>query len=305
MNSYREKKERERLIFSSMTVFGATVLIFSVAYLLDLLKFEDFNEYTGPVKITFGSPDASVETLPVKRPIVETVEDEVVPEQELAIEPLPEVDNEVLESKSHEIKNNIPKIEEKEIVKRVKKVVEEPIKEPKPIVQKGRESGNSHETSFASSSSKVGRSAYFPISQFMPLPKSISMDIFALIDGDVTGFDDPDYNRDFFKKYYMDRGSFYSLNRRIPLQNRPDMWAILEEAGYDLDNAEYKSDRKLKTVIIAFEINNNANGIERATIVNSSGDTEIDEAVLYGFKQSTYSNATEDSVKGRFKYSFK
>lgn len=308
MNSYREKKERERLLFSSLVVFGSIIVLFLLFFLIDFLKFEDFNEYTGPVKITFGSPDATLESLPVKQPEIEDVPEESIPEEEVAPVVEPIVENEVVNSKSDIIKNDIPKIEETKVVEAVKKVVKKPVVEPTPIVQKGRESGNSHETSFESTSSKVGRSGYFPISQFMPLPKEITIDIFSLITGDVTGFDDPDYNRTFFKRYYIESGNLYSLNSSVPLQNRPDLWAILDEAGYNVNNAEYKTEYNLKTVIISFEINNTSNGvtnIKSAKIESSSGNTAVDEAVLYGFKQSTYSNSTDSSVKGRFKYSFK
>lgn len=308
MISYREKKERERLILSTLYVFGSTLIVFGILYLFNLLKFEDFHEYTGPVKITFGSPDVTEDVTPIlkKQEIPREIEKpqpdkEILPEPEVVKEP------EIVESVSNEIKKDTPVKKETKKPEVVKPAEVTPPAEPVPVIQNGRENGNSHETSFESSSSKIGRRAYFPISQFMPLPETVSIDIFSLIEGDVTGFGDSSYNRSFFKKYYSDRGSYYSLNGDVPLQNRPDLWAILDKAGYNLDDADYKKDRRLKPVIISFEINSNSGGvnsIKSAEIVSSSGDREIDEAVLYGFKQSTYSNSTDQSVKGRFKYSF-
>jgi len=308
VNRYREKKERERVLLSTLYVFGSTLLVFLFLFLFDLLKFEDFNEYTGPVKITFGSPLSEIDVVPEKQPTPEKIEEQPVEEEKIPEEILEEIESEVIESKSEEILNDKPKIEETKEVEPIKKVIKEPVKVSEPVVQKGRESGNSHETSFQSDSSKISRSGYFPIYQYMPLPKSITLDIYSFISGDVTGFGDKEYNRNFFNRYYQDRGSFFSLSIDVPMENRPDMWAILEAAGYKVESAEYKLDNSLRPVIIAFEINKNSNGmnaIKSAEIVSSSGVSEVDEAVLYGFKQSTYSNNTNESVKGRFKYSFK
>lgn len=308
MNSYREKKERERLVFSCLTVLGATILLLIIAFLLEMLRFEDFNEYTGPVKITFGSPDGIRQNETVKELITQKVNDEVIQKEDIADEPVPEVESETVESKPEVVTNDLPKVEKTEEVDIVKKVIEKPVVEPTPVVQRGRESGNSHETSFESSSSKIGRRAYFPIVDFMPLPKTVTLDIFALIQADESSFNSVLENKTFFKTFYFDRGTYFSLNSSVPFQDRPDLWLILKRAGYDVENAEYKTEIKLKNIIISFEINSNSNGanaIKSAAIESSSGNQEIDKAVLYGFRQSTYSNSTDDTVKGRFKYTFK
>lgn len=288
-------------------VLAATTLVVLISFIFNLFKFEDFTDYTGPVKVTFGSPDSIEEDtlsteLPVEEtitepePVVEDIEpviDEVVPVEEV----IPEEITEPIETPIPEPKP--PVVEKPEPVK--------PVIPLKPVVQKGRESGNSHETSFESSSSKIGRRAYFPIYQFMPLPENISMDVYALINGDITGFDEKDYNKNFFERFYWKNGNEFEITDSVPYQNRPYLWGILESAGYDIEAADYKNKYNLKTIVIVFEIHGNATGsnaIKSAVVENSSGNDEIDEAVLYGFKQSTYSNSTSESVKGRFKYSF-
>lgn len=307
MNDYRIKKERERLLYSSIIVLLSTTIIFATLWLIGLLKFEDFNDYSGPVKITFGVTDG-VEDLevPVKKiPPKETV----IPENE-SVDVSEEI--EVKKSEPEVVEKETRKIEEPvEVKKPDPKKVEEDKKKPEeavPRVQKGSESGNSHETTFESTSSNIGRRAYIPISLYMPLPKNISKDIFANISGDVTGFGEEGYNRNYFLKHYRDSGAEFRLDESIPYDDRPYIWTIIEEAGYDTDKAEYKISKKLKPVIISFVIKGNSKGnsaIKSAVIDSSSGDTDIDESVLYGFKKSTYSNSTDDDVKGRFKYSFK
>ncbi len=302
MNNYRIKKEKERLLLSTVYVLGSTALVFLLLFILGLFKFEDFNEYSGPVKITFGSPLSEITDNVVKpKEIVsqETVK-EPVPE-------LPKSEETTTIPKNESIKNTVP--EKKEPLNKSSEIADNKVtsEEPKQIVQSGRESGNSHETTFDSDSSKIGRRAYFPIAQFMPLPNILTDAVYNSVSGDITGFDDPDYNRNLIDKFYSKNLNNYVLVREIPLQDRPYLWAIIEKAGYDLNKAEYKLGTKLKDVIIAFEINGNSNGanaIKSAEVITSSGNKEIDEAVLYGFKQSTYSNSTDEIVKGRFKYTF-
>lgn len=303
MNSYRLKKERERLLFSALSVLGSIVVVLLLSWILDLFRFEDFSDYSGPVKITFGSELSEVESdVVVPEPVIEepeTVErvEELTPIVEEPVVPEPTQPKEVTET-----------IEEP-VIDRVEEVTPEvvkPVKPPEPIVKKGRESGNSHETSFDSSSSEIGRTAYFPIADYMPLPKSIPIDTYALITGDITGFGEKNYNRNFFERYYMKSGSVYELIDSVNYQQRPDLWAILKQAGYDIDRAEYKQ-QSLNTVVVIFEIEKSSDGsfvVSSAEIEKSSGVAEIDDAVLYGFRKSTYSNSTDTVVKGRFKYSF-
>jgi hypothetical protein len=39
-------------------------------------------------------------------------------------------------------------------------------------------------------------------------------------------------------------------------------------------------------------------------LVSSSGSSEIDEAVVYGFRQASFFNKTGNAVSGRFVYGF-
>lgn len=319
MNSYRLKKERERTLFSCAVVSAAILLVFLISLIFNLLGFEDFNEYSGPVKITFGTPeglDKLLESSEITKP-AEPVETEPEPEKVAEPEavkpepvPVPEPDvkepvetTEPVDTPEPVSDSTNSEVTESDSVSKPK-----PAPEPQPIVQKGTENGNSHETTFDSTSSKIGRRAYFPISQFMPLPEVIISTVFNKISGDITGMDEVDYNRNLFLRYYSKSNGSYLLNDTVPFQARPDLWGILEQAGYDLSRAEYKTKYNLNYVILSFVINSNTNGVNAISSVeieSTSGYKEIDDAVLYGFKQSTYSNSTNDKVRGRFKYSFK
>lgn len=175
------------------------------------------------------------------------------------------------------------------------------------IEKKGRESGNSHTTLLFTNSSDIGRSAYFPICDFMPLPSVISEDIYNNINGDITGFGEEGFNKTYFDKYYYKNNEQYILKYDVAYIDRPDLWAILKEAQYDIFYPEYKEKNNLKEVKISFEVRSNTNGsnsLKNIQIVTSSGNKDIDNAVKYGFKQSTYNNDTDLDIKGEFIYQF-
>ncbi len=59
----------------------------------------------------------------------------------------------------------------------------------------------------------------------------------------------------------------------------------------------------LNPVVIGFSITKDRQlrGVE---ILQSSGDPEIDAAVLYGFKRASFWNKSGDTIQGRFVYRF-
>jgi outer membrane biosynthesis protein TonB len=83
---------------------------------------------------------------------------------------------------------------------------------------------------------------------------------------------------------------------------------MLEDAGYDVKNAEYKAGKHLRSVEILFKVSSPGTAgmprLEDVLIESSSGYSDIDAAVLYGFKKAEFSNSGSNSVSGRFTYRF-
>jgi outer membrane biosynthesis protein TonB len=162
---------------------------------------------------------------------------------------------------------------------------------------KGIEMGNALSTTFGASQGDVGRNLYVPIYLFMPLPQSVDDAIFQRIGA-----------KDTFKKIYEQSGSSWTLKAQVPLAQRGDYWRVLEDAGYDPAKADYKAGRKLKPVSLEFAVASNTKGgnveLIDVRLVSSSGSSEIDEAVVYGFKQSAFFNKTGNAVSGKFVHSF-
>ena len=82
---------------------------------------------------------------------------------------------------------------------------------------------------------------------------------------------------------------------------------MLEAAGYDAATADFRTQKKLSPVVIDFAVGPLTRGkaeLVDVRLVSSSGSSEIDQAVLYGFSQASFFNNTANAVSGKFVYSF-
>jgi outer membrane biosynthesis protein TonB len=164
------------------------------------------------------------------------------------------------------------------------------------VTFKGSEMGSALATTFGASSGQVGRNLYVPIYLYMPLPAKISAAIYGNIQAKGT-----------FQDYYQQSGTDCRLKSQVPLAQRGDFWAMLEAAGYDASTADYKTSRKLSPVVIEFTVGpmtNRKTELVDVRLVSSSGSTDVDEAVMFGFRQAAFFNKTGNAVGGKFVYSF-
>ena len=176
------------------------------------------------------------------------------------------------------------------------------------ILPKGHDNGNSYETSFFNVKGFVGRNGGTPISQYMPLPKLVLGAIHANIGSGKLKVPSATRQLEIFDKAYVPAGNNYQLrNDNVSLDERDQLWAILEGAGYDTKRAEYKY-RRLNSIVLEFTLgvpNGGRVEVKGIRVVQSSGDGSIDDAVVYGFKTiASFSNPTKEEVKGRFTYNF-
>jgi TolA protein len=164
------------------------------------------------------------------------------------------------------------------------------------VTYRGAEMGNAMETTFGGTSDKVGRNVYVEIYRYMPLPMKIDDKIYQYITAKET-----------FRAYYQQSGSEWRLKSQVPVKQRENIWYMLEQAGYDASTADFKTLRKLSPVVLEFTLSPLTKGkveLLDLRLVSSSGSSEVDEAVIYGFRLSTYKNGTGAAVAGRFVYEF-
>jgi len=164
------------------------------------------------------------------------------------------------------------------------------------VTFRGSEMGSTLATTFGAPSGQVGRNIYVPIYLYMPLPSRIDDSIYRNIQAKET-----------FRSYYQASGSQWVLKSQVPLPQRGDFWTMLEAAGYDASTADFRTERKLSPVVLQFAVSPLINGrveLIDLQLLSSSGSSEIDEAAIYGFRQASFFNKTNNAVQGKFEYSF-
>ena len=146
----------------------------------------------------------------------------------------------------------------------------------------------------------------------MPLPEKLPDSLYQMITSSGGIVETLAERRALFAMVYkkVDDQTWRLLeSKKSDFSIRPQIWAMLEDAGYDVENAEYKQDRILRPVVIVFKVSKYDDAKKRVVLEDfsiqwSSGYPEVDDAVLYGFRQAVFSNSSEKSVTGRFTYRF-
>jgi outer membrane biosynthesis protein TonB len=169
------------------------------------------------------------------------------------------------------------------------------------------EKGSSSDTTLGGSQGTVGQNIYQPVYSSLPLPRTVPASVYNAIPDLVIPPNVVIYSaqarKRAFTTYYDFDGSAYRLKTEVPLEQREPLWQILEDAGYDPAKTEYRESRSLNPVVIGFTVTKD-NQLRGAEVLQSSGDSQIDQAVLYGFKRSVFWNKTGETVPGRFTYRF-
>jgi hypothetical protein len=91
-------------------------------------------------------------------------------------------------------------------------------------------------------------------------------------------------------------------------ETRPAIWVMLEDAGYDVAKAEYKTMNRLREITLLFKVSTyhpeRGVTLETVHVERSSGISTIDDAVVYAFSKAQFSNSGDKSINGRLNYRF-
>jgi outer membrane biosynthesis protein TonB len=168
---------------------------------------------------------------------------------------------------------------------------------------KGDEKGNPYELVLKPQGDKISQNVWTPVWLFMPLPARIDAGLLARIQkNDLYSAQE---RRDLLRQAYPDG---VTLQNDPGVAARPGLWAILDSAGYPVDDADYKKGKNLQSVVITFELGipgtTGNPQLIRVSLDQSSGNKAVDEAVLYAFQRSTFANGTGQTAQGRYTYNF-
>lgn len=300
--AYIRAEERKRSLASFGISLGVYALALLVLWIAGFGRELEYSDYGGPVLIRLGTPEGvevpSPSAPPAPKPVPESAPPAAAPSPQAPAAPPPEI------AKTAQAK--APASAPPAPTPTVPSTESAPAG---PVL--GEEYGNSHETTFEASVGRVGRSLYVPIWTFMPPPKTVEDRVYNAIPGD--GFRTADEQKLRFQNYYEFSSGLWRLKQDVPLDSRQPIWLMLEGSakkgsGFNLSRADYKVGRSLSDVQIRFRVGpsqgNSPPNLEAAELVQSSGDPEIDAAVMYGFRRASFSNDSDKSVTGRFAYRF-
>jgi hypothetical protein len=330
MSSIADKEQIKR----DMTALGVTllihILIAGIFILSHLVFLKDVQEYRGPVLVKLGraeAPDQETHKQPV---IPESTEEQQSISETTSKETKEEVktgdpeDSVRIDDSKSEKASDIPVSEKENGDRGDSPVSSEAVSEKSSTsndkstteearelvtVTKGSEEGNAYETTYDASPGIVGRSFGAAIYQYLPVPQFIEKRIFTSLknDADLENLT-ADKKRGILSQYYEQYNEQeYILKGQIQpdFNNRPQIWSILAEGGYDLKNPEYK-EIGLRPLIITFtvDVGEKATSLSNVQVIRSSGVAKIDEAIIFGFQNAIFSNSSDIPVTGRFTYRF-
>ena len=322
-----EAQDRKRMSLSFGVALGLYLLGFGIVALFGLFREDVESDYAGPVIVRLGSPDGAelarpVQTpappapaLPAERPTPETL---VPPVPEAPERPVTEAPAITPTPTTQQTATPRP-VEPTAPAQPVPAVVPTPVPVPVPAqpasqTLRGSETGNSYDMTIEAISGTAGRSLYEPIWLYMPLPYELPNSIYAAIP-DRAGLPGTAAQRreQFARVYELVSGTWRLKKGPMPgsqpaYEARPAIWVMLEDAGYDLDKAEYKTMNRLREITILFKVSsyNPDRGVtlESVHIERSSGISFIDDAVIYAFSKAQFSNSGDKSINGRLNYRF-
>lgn len=304
-------EDRRRSLRALGYVLAAYALAFVVALILGLGRTEEFGAYSGPIMVRLGRPEGEDVRRSPDLPEPPVVQAETPPPPAPAAPVPAPIPAPVTPPVAAAPARPAPTARPAPSAPAAPAVAQpEP---PRPVVLRGSEAGNTYELAFAAGAGVADRNFGPPIWLYMPLPFELSDELLNSI---------PDFSgagmagtaaqrRAAFERAYerSPRGSWMLKGGAQPgYDARPEIWAGLEDAGYSIGRAEYKDGRSLSPVIILFRVStyDAAGGVrlEDILIERSSGYSDIDAAVRYGFSRGSFSNSGSVPVSGRFTYRF-
>jgi outer membrane biosynthesis protein TonB len=330
---YLRAQDRKRNLISWGTALVFYALLAAGFLLRGLFAVDSLGSYSGPVMVRIGLPEGTDETsMALPAPAAEGVteprasaEETVSPQTAPQPEPLPAKAAEALPGAQAAL---IPAVEPappqgKDSPKTaVAKVPPAPagagassaLGPTSPdgtgtTTLKGSEQGNSFQTSYESGSGKIGRSLYVPIYLYMPLPQTVGKALYDAIPPSKDGLLTAELRKVEFRSLYEQTGEGWKLKSSSPIASRPRIWLMLQDAGYQIGRAEYKQGKELRPVVLEFEVGapeseGRTPELLSVKVISSSGYAELDDAVVYGFRQAAFFNDSLKAIRGRFTYNF-
>lgn len=313
------QNKHSRTGFAFLLSLAGHIFVFGVFMLIRVCSFDTLGTVTGPMLVRIGTEKTQDDIIKAAQSETETtreaqsVQSAVQTNQESGKpKAVPGVGTGAL-SPEQRVQQAASQTTQAKPVEQAKLAETAKSAEPQLVSIKGSESGNSYELQYLGALGEVRRSLYVPIFLFMPVPYVLPKELVEgirdkIIDGKVFTTAE-EFKKILFKYYEFKEGNYQLKELQQPeLADRPEIWSILEENGYDLHNAEYKVGKNLRSVQIRFTVlppqGTEGGKLINVKLIKSSGYSDIDKAVEYGFMQGRFSNSSNREIDAVFTYWF-
>ena len=310
----RRRLDRRNLLIGTAAALLLHLAAAGVLWIVDRFGVRDAGEWSGPVLVKIGVPEAPRQAAAerqVHRREAESMNRIESPAAESPAEAMNRIRNPAAESPGTEslpgMDGNTGAVESAPVAADAGPAGAA----VSPAVVRGSEEGNNYVMDFEGTESEVGRAgAYEYITSYMPLPESFDAEMADRAEG-YLGMS-PDFIRGEIERYWEPfRGRYIKKpypNGAVPMADRPYYWSLLiNSLAYSPESADWKS-RGMRPVVVEFAVSpsRGARGAELTDfkVVSRSDNPQVDDAVVYGLSRWVYYNDTERRIRGRITYNF-
>ena len=306
----RRRLDRRNLLTAAAAALLFHLLIFLSFYLIDLLGVRDLSDWSGPVLVKIGAPDAVESPKPDPGELPEQSEVPVPEDPEALLEPTTPTEPQpesAPSSPENASDSSAPSQPLDSGVGGTGEDIESPFAEPQQATQpqparaKGNEDGNNYFIDFTGTDDDVGRTfALDYLTSYMPPPQVLEPSLFDSIDELPLDY------RDFVLAYYKeDPNDGMYVSSFVHYANRPFVWTGLKLLGYDVNDASWKEFAKGE-IVVEFTVAPSSAGafLDDFKIVQGTENPDVNESIKFGLSQWNYYNTTDQPIRGKLTYDF-
>ena len=307
----RRRIDRRHLLLAIAIALLFHLLIVFGFWLVDRLRIRDIGDWSGPVLVKIGIPDAPESSAPDPGPLPEQIDTPVQPDA-----PVPDAPSETVEETVPEDSTPVQPESSADSTRPVEKSTTSdtstsearPAPEPAQARVEGAEDGTNFFIDFDGSDGEIGKAGgYEWITSYMPLPYSIDEE---LVKGAKKYLAmSPGFIRAEIERYWdLFRGEYIRNNIVIPPDLRPYYWSLLENSlGFHTEEADWKKYSK-RPVVVQFVVmpSTTPEGSYPTDIkiLSHTNDPSVDAAVMYGISRRVFYNKSDRPIIGRMTYKF-